>query len=81
LISIDHTNAEFKDPEDLKKMFHFIGSDSKLLEVLSGVASLTETDIRESVAEIPNHPACGSAVGLREYFGQRLQMWKQLYRR
>jgi|ERR1700683_227482 len=81
LISIDHTNAEFKDPEDLKKMFHFIGSDSKLLEVLSGVASLTEKDIRESVAEIPNHPACGSTAGLREYFGQRLQMWKQLYRR
>jgi hypothetical protein len=79
LISIDHTNAEFKDSEELKKMFHFIGHDSKLLEVLSGVAGLTEKDIRESVAEIPNHPACGSTVGLREYFCLRLSLWKQLH--
>lgn len=79
LISIDHTNAEFKDPEELKKMFYFIGGDSKLLEVLRGVASLTEVDVRNSIDEIPKHPACGSVSGLAEHFCDRLQVWRQLY--
>ena len=79
LISIDHTNAEFKDGEELKQMFHFIGRDSRLLDALSGVAGLSENDIRASVDEIPNHPACGSTAGLREYFCQRLSLWKQLH--
>jgi hypothetical protein len=78
LISIDHTNAEFKDPEELREMFHYIGLDSKLLEVLSGVARLNENDIRASVQEIPKHPACGSISGLTEYFCKRLGLWKEL---
>jgi hypothetical protein len=80
LVSIDHTNAEFKDPEELKEMFHFIGRDSKLLPVLGRIASLTEDDIRASVEEVPRHPACGQMSGIAEYFCQRLRLWKQLYR-
>jgi hypothetical protein len=81
LISIDHTNAEFEDGEELRQMFHFIDRDSKLFKILGGVASLTEGDIRASVDEIPKHPACGSTALLGDYFVKRLRLWKELHAR
>jgi hypothetical protein len=81
LISIDHTNAEFGDGEELKQMFHFIDRDSELCKILGGVASLTEDDILASAAKIPRHPACGSTGKLHDYFCQRLRLWKELYAR
>ncbi len=79
LFSIDHSDAEFRDGEEIKGMFDFIGRDSRLLKVLSGVADLTESDIRESVEAIPKHPACRSISGLAKYFCERLKLWKKLY--
>jgi hypothetical protein len=79
LISIDHVHSYFEDGEDLRMVFGFVNRDPKLLEVLGRIASLTEDDIRASVAEIPKHPACGSVVGLADYFCTRLRLWKELY--
>ncbi len=79
LISIDHTNAEFEDGEELKQMFHFIDRDSELFRILGGVASLTEVDIRAAVDEIPKHVACGCTTGLADYFSRRLRLWQSRY--
>jgi hypothetical protein len=78
LISIDHAHIFVQTGEDLRKLFGFVGHDQKLLQVLGSVAGLSENGIRESVDEIPNHPACGSISGLTEYFCKRLRLWKQL---
>jgi hypothetical protein len=80
LITIDHVHSYFDDGGDLRLVFSSINRDPRLLEVLNRVAGLTEKDICASVQEIPNHPACGGTVGLREYFCRRLRLWKQLYR-
>jgi hypothetical protein len=81
LISIDHVHAYFESAENLRRLFGFIDPDSKLFKILGGVAGLTEDDISAAVDEIPKHPACGSTAELREYFCQRVRLWKELYAR
>jgi hypothetical protein len=79
LISIDHVHAYFESGESLQRLFDFIDRHSELFNILGGVASLTEGDIRAAVDEIPKHTVCGQTAELREYFCQRLRLWKQLY--
>jgi hypothetical protein len=78
LISLDHTDACFQTGEDLSRLFGFI-DNSEAVRILGRVASLTETDIRESVDAIPRHSACGVTARLENYFSERLQLWKTLY--
>ncbi len=77
LISIDHARSHFESGEDLRKLFYFVDRKAEAFKALDDVNALTETDIRESVFEIPRHPACGSTAGLADYFCRRLKLWKQ----
>jgi hypothetical protein len=79
LISIDHVHSYFEDGEDLRLVFSSVNRDPGLLEVLDHVAGLTGNDIYESVAEIPRHRACGSTLGLADYYCKRLNLWKELH--
>jgi hypothetical protein len=77
LISIDHASGYFESEDHLKELFYFVDRKAEAFKALDDVARLTESDIRESVFEIPRHPACGSTAGLVDYFCQRLKLWKQ----
>jgi len=79
LISIDHASGYFEGEDHLRELFYFIDRRSDVFKVLDRVNSLTENDIRESVAEIPRHSACGSTAGLADYFCKRLRQWKELH--
>jgi hypothetical protein len=78
LVSIDHDNTYFENGDDLEMLFRFVPKSSLVSELLKEIASLTEHDISAAVAEVPNHPACGSTEGLAEYFCARFEMWKRL---
>jgi hypothetical protein len=77
LISLDHARSYFESGEDLRELFYFIDRRSEAFKALDDVARLTESDIRESVFEIPSHPACSFDGRLADYFCQRLKLWKQ----
>ena len=79
LISIDHASGYFEREDHLRELFYFVDRRSEVFTVLDGVNNLAENDIREAVAEIPGHPACGSTVGLVDYFLKRLGQWKELH--
>jgi hypothetical protein len=79
LISIDHARAAFEDNSDLKELFYFTARSSVTFNTLDAVAGLSEDDILAAVDEIPTHPACGSTVGLADYFCKRLELWKNLH--
>jgi hypothetical protein len=79
LISLDHARASYEKNDDIRKMFYFVSRPSKAFDVLSGVARLSERDVREAVLGIPKHRACGSTTGMADYYSWRLQLWKQLY--
>jgi hypothetical protein len=79
LISIDHASGYFEREDHLRELFYFVDRRSEVFKVLDGVNALTEKDIRESVAEIPRHPACGPTAGLADYFLKRLWQWKELH--
>jgi len=77
LFSIDHARGYFESGDDLKELFYFVDRKVEAFKALDAVARLSESDIRESVDEIPRHTACGSTVGLADYFCTRLKLWKQ----
>jgi hypothetical protein len=79
LVSIDHAHAHFQSGEDLRNLFDFVDYDSELFRVLGTVAALRYQDMRESLAEVPNNPVCGSTDGIENYFCTRLKLWKELY--
>jgi len=79
LISLDHARMCFEDGTDLRELFYFVNRNSKAFKILDGVIGLTESDIRRSVDEIPEHPACGSKTGLADYYCKRLNLWKELH--
>jgi hypothetical protein len=79
LISIDHARAAYEDNSDLKELMYFVARGSEAFSVLATIAALSEDDILAAVDEIPTHPACGSTVGLADYFCKRLERWKNLH--
>jgi hypothetical protein len=77
LSSVDHARSHFESGEDLRELFYFVDRKAEAFEGLNAVARLSESDICESVDEIPRHVAVGSTAGLVDYFCTRLRLWKQ----
>jgi hypothetical protein len=77
LVSIDNCRGYFEKGDDIRELMYFIDRKAEAFKILDGVSALTEKDIRESVDAIPRHPACGSMLGLAEYYCTRLKLWKQ----
>jgi hypothetical protein len=79
LVSIDHDSARFENGDDLRMLFRFVRRGSRVFDVLGEIATLTEDHVRDAVAEIPKHPACGTTDGLADYFSKRLRLWRSLH--
>ncbi|MGH9757598.1 MAG: hypothetical protein ACRD4M_07655 [Candidatus Acidiferrales bacterium] len=79
LVSLDHCAARREDGEDLWMLFRFIRRDSDAFKILGEISAITEQNIWDSVAEIPDHTACGSTAELADYFIERLRLWQSLF--
>jgi hypothetical protein len=79
LVSIDHDSCRFESGKDLRLFFFFIRRGSHIFNLVGSIAKLTNADIREAVAAIPDHPAFAfDSLALSAYFRERLALWQAL---
>ena len=86
LVSIDHCMVVTDDGKSVRMLFEHTRRDTKAFDALRHVAKLTDDDIKEAIAEVPRHSACGSPPdalernlrAVQDYYLGCLGQWKKL---
>lgn len=86
LVSIDHCMVVTDDGKSVRMLFEHTRRDTKAFDALRHVGKLTDDDIKEAVAQVPRHPACGSPAdalernlrAVRDFYIAQLKLWKRL---
>lgn len=79
LFSIDNDTGYFEGGEDIEMLFCNVRRLTEVRKILDDIAdALTERDIRDAIAALPQHPAVGPTEELESYFVERLRLWRKL---